>query len=59
VYLSQVFRWYAGDFGSSTEERLRFAAGFLYRGEDRRFVEGNAADLRITYLPYDWRLNRS
>ncbi len=59
VYLSEIFRWYADDFGKTAAERLRFAAAFLYRGQDRAFIDENAEELRIDFSPYDWRLNRS
>lgn len=58
LYLSRVFKWYAQDFGQSAPERLMFIAPYLYEHEDRRFIEKNAAVLKIKYLPYDWRLNR-
>ncbi|MEW6116544.1 MAG: glycoside hydrolase family 15 protein [Nitrospirota bacterium] len=56
--LSRIFKWYAEDFGADTAERLRFIAPFLYKEEDRRFLEEKAGQLKITYQHYDWRLNR-
>lgn len=58
VYLSRVFKWYAGDFGENAPERLMFIAPYLYEQEDRRFIEKNAEDLKVKYLSYDWHLNR-
>ena len=59
VRLSQVFDWYADDFGDSQEERLRFLAPYLYDAEDRAFLHDHAAELRVEYSDYDWRLNRT
>ena len=58
VTLSRIFKWYANDFGGNQEERLRFAAPYLYNPEDRRFIEENAEVLKVGYQEYDWRLNR-
>jgi GH15 family glucan-1,4-alpha-glucosidase len=58
VRLSRVFKWYGGDFGGSKAERLRALARHLYSEEDRKFVDENARGLRVSYLDYDWRLNR-
>lgn len=58
VSLSQVFRWYAGDFGATKAARLRFIAPYLYDDADRAFLEENAERARVSYQKYDWRLNR-
>jgi len=58
VALSRIFKWYANDFGKNQGERLRFAAPYLYDGDDRKFIEENAETLTIDYQQYDWRLNR-
>lgn len=52
--LSQVFKWYARDFGATQAERLRFIAPYLYDARDRAFLEDQA----VSYQEYDWRLNR-
>jgi GH15 family glucan-1,4-alpha-glucosidase len=59
VWLPQVFHWYGEDFGRNDEEHLRFIAPYLYREEDRRFLEEKAKTLKAKYQPYDWRLNRT
>jgi hypothetical protein len=59
VSLSRIFKWYAGDFGESRADILRFAATYLYEDSDRRFLEEQAGELEIDYQEYDWRLNRS
>ncbi len=58
VSLSRIFKWYDGDFGETTAERLRFIASFLYDDEDRRFLAEHAENLKVDYQDYDWRLNR-
>jgi hypothetical protein len=58
VSLSRIFKWYGRDFGCSQVELFRFIAPYLNRDEDRRFIEKNAATLKVAYQYYDWRLNR-
>ncbi len=58
VSLSRIFKWYREDFGKNQVEVLRFIAPYLYKAEDRDFIEENAADIKLTYQDYDWRLNR-
>ena len=58
VSLSQVFKWYAGDFGKTPAERLRFIAPYLYDEADRRFLEESADTVKVSYQDYDWRLNK-
>jgi GH15 family glucan-1,4-alpha-glucosidase len=58
VRLSRIFSWYAGDFGPTMADRLRYLARFLYDEEERTFVLDNADRLEVTFLEYDWRLNR-
>jgi GH15 family glucan-1,4-alpha-glucosidase len=59
VSLSRIFKWYASDFGKTLPERLRFIAPYLYRPEEREFLETHAEKITVDYLDYDWRLNRS
>jgi hypothetical protein len=56
--LSSIFKWYGPDFGAGQSERLRFLAGYLDDAEDRRFIEDQADSLKVSYQPYDWRLNQ-
>ncbi|MEW6387026.1 MAG: DUF547 domain-containing protein [Thermodesulfobacteriota bacterium] len=56
--LSRIFKWYAPDFGGSQAERLRFIARHLDNATDRAYIEDHAAGLKVTYQPYDWRLNQ-
>jgi hypothetical protein len=59
VSLSRIFKWYASDFGENQADILRFAAPYLYNGEDRMFLEEHAGEMHVGYQDYDWRLNRS
>ena len=49
VALTKIFDWYEGDFSSNG------VIAFInrYREEDK--IDGDA---KISYLPYDWSLNR-
>lgn len=58
ISLSSIFKWYAPDFGADQGERLRYIAGYLDNQEDRVFIEEHADSLKVTYQPYDWRLNQ-
>jgi hypothetical protein len=56
--LSRIFKWYAGDFGSSHAEILKFIAHRIYNDDDRKYLIENAEHILIDYQDYDWRLNR-
>lgn len=47
--LSQIFNWYAADFGSNKAERVAFINSF----RENKFEE----NISISYYPYDWSLN--
>ena len=62
VRLSQIFRWYAQDFGGrwlavgSKRPLLRFVFGYLEREADRQFVT-SLGPVSVSFMPYDWSLN--
>ncbi len=64
VRLSQIFRWYAPDFGGrwlatgSRRPLLEFVSAYLKLKDDRRFVL-ESRRLRVRFLPYDWSLNHA
>ena len=58
ISLSRVFKWYAGDFGHGRGELLRFLARFVTDSEAREFLLREETGARVTFQPYDWRLNR-
>ena len=56
VHLSEIFKWYARDFGKSDAELLRFIASSFPKETALQLRRGN---FRIQYLKYDWSLNQS
>ena len=48
IYLSEIFRWYAADFGTTRDIR-----SFINRYRDQPLP----ADYKIRYYPYNWLLN--
>lgn len=59
VRLPKIFQWYGDDFGTTEADYIRFAAPYMFRQEDRGYLEKEAENLAVEYLDYDWRLNRS
>jgi len=62
VWLSQLFRWYAADFGGrflavgSRQPLLDFVARYQSAGPVREFL--TTGQPRVRFLSYDWSLNR-
>ncbi len=56
VHLSQILRWYKGDFGSR-EEMIDFLIAHLPDDARRDTLANNRDTYRFVYTPYDWRLN--
>lgn len=56
LLLSEIFRWYAEDFGDRVGI-LDFVHDYLADETGRRFLRENAGSLKIEYLDYDWNLN--
>jgi hypothetical protein len=57
VLLSEIFRWYAPDFGGRIGV-LDFLHDYLADETARRFLRERASVLRLDYIDYDWNLNR-
>jgi hypothetical protein len=53
VRASQIYSWYAADFGGSAAGVLRHARRYAQRDLARQFGEAAA----IASYDYDWRLN--
>ncbi len=53
--LSQLFRWFAGDFGGRPG-MTRFLLRYLPEAEDRQWLAARRG-VRLAYHPYDWGLN--
>lgn len=60
VYLSKLFDWYKGDFGDTTEERLRWILPFLdpkKRGNLEKLLSEGADKIKVQFNVYDWGVN--
>lgn len=55
LFLSQIFEWYATDFGSGKKEVMLFISRYLKEPAKTQLLSGLDA-LTIRYLPYDWAL---
>lgn len=55
LYISKIFKWFAGDFGKNKKERIEFILPFLTESSAARIK--NAQKVTIKYLDYDWSLN--
>jgi hypothetical protein len=51
LWLSPIFKWYAPDFGGADSAVIQYARKFL--------PEVPAAEVRLRYTTYDWKLNDS
>jgi len=58
LYLSQIFAWYASDFGKNQKNILNKMLPFL-NTEEQNHIERNRDELKIKHLPYDWNLNKT
>jgi len=58
LYLSKIFQWYSGDFGSNWSERLIYIASFI-KNEKRSYILNHLNELKIQFLPYQWNLNET
>jgi hypothetical protein len=56
VFLSQIFDWYARDFGGK-KKVFEFVRRYLDNEEKRTFLDENQDRIRVEYLFYDWNLN--
>lgn len=55
LYLSQIFKWYEGDFLISCEKIVDYVLRYL-NADDAEFVRNN--EVAIKYLDYNWDLNK-
>ncbi|MBS1251237.1 MAG: hypothetical protein MAG451_00268 [Anaerolineales bacterium] len=54
--LSQIFQWYAGDFGGRAGV-IEFLLRHLPESEEREWLASHGSNVRFSYRPYDWTLN--
>lgn len=55
--LSQLFNWFAEDFGADQNEILRYAAQFVAHPAAANSLRNEPHRWKVTYLDYDWSLN--
>ncbi|MEN8136402.1 MAG: glycoside hydrolase family 15 protein [Thermodesulfobacteriota bacterium] len=58
ISISKIFKWYRADFQMTDQELIRFIASYLYDQQDTDWLNKNGDTITISYLDYDWRLNR-
>jgi len=56
LYLSPIFKWFNKDFEKSSGSVVDFVKKYL-KEEDRKFIEDNLSEIKISYKEYDWGLN--
>ncbi len=56
LWMSQIFQWYQGDFGSSTQETILSLLPYMDEGK-KAWIEENLDTLRVRYMPYNWNMN--
>lgn len=57
VHLSPLFQWFKSDFRRAPyKHELEFVADFV-PADVARFLRKSSGQLKILYLPYDWKLN--
>lgn len=54
VHLSQIFKWFAGDFEASSGSVLKFVTPFFTAEAQRALASG---DFKVEFTDYDWSLN--
>ena len=55
LQISQIFEWYAQDFGTNNREVIAFICRFLPEPV-KGSIEAKRDKLSVKYLPYDWSL---
>ncbi len=54
LYVSKIFDWFGEDFNDNPEAFVRQYA----QGELKRALDGAVGRIKVSYLSYDWTLNR-
>ncbi|KAJ8350354.1 hypothetical protein SKAU_G00254840 [Synaphobranchus kaupii] len=59
VKLSQIFKWYKGDFGDTDEKVLNWILNHMSDSPKKSSLQAllKAAGLKVSYMPYDWSTN--
>lgn len=56
IYLSRIFKWFAGDFERQSGSVLEFITPYLSETEQKALAE---QQFKIRYTAYDWSLNNT
>lgn len=61
VRLSQIFKWYKGDFGGTDEKLLNWVLEHMSDSPKKSSLEDvlSSGKTKVSYLPYDWGSNSS
>lgn len=54
--LSQIFKWYGRDFGNRPQ-LLNWLSRYRRHPEESKWLQENALQIQIDWLPYDWGIN--
>lgn len=54
--LSHIFKWYGRDFGSRPQ-LLQWLSRYRRNPSESAWLQANASQIQINWLPYDWGLN--
>ena len=60
VHLSSIFKWYAGDFGKTKEERLTWLLPYLQQEQRQalqHLMQTQFEDIKVKFTSYDWTMN--
>ncbi|HZI32771.1 MAG TPA: DUF547 domain-containing protein [Candidatus Binatia bacterium] len=57
IYLSPIFKWYAGDFEKNAGSVLKFIKPFWPDSERAELEKAGSDNFQIEYTDYDWSLN--
>ncbi|KAJ8399622.1 hypothetical protein AAFF_G00410330 [Aldrovandia affinis] len=59
VKLSQLFKWYKGDFGDTDEKMLNWILNHMSDSPKKSSLQAvlKATKFKVSYMPYDWSTN--
>lgn len=58
ILISKIFDWYGRDFGSR-QDLIQFLASYRQDPAEQAWLRANKAQIQISFLDYDWRLNQT
>ncbi|XP_073768273.1 uncharacterized protein isoform X2 [Danio rerio] len=59
VKLSQIFKWYKGDFGGTDDKVLNWVFDHMRASQKKRKLQAllSTGKVKVSFLPYDWSIN--